>query len=805
MAKFAKVIVDVPTLQTNQPYTYLIPAALQDSLQVGMRVAVPFGKGDRNIQGFIVALVDELGPNEQALKLKELLFPLELQPILNDEALLLGDWLAHHTFAFKISCYQAMLPAALRSKYYKTVELLTEEAPVELQALFQGQREIPFPEDSKTIRQLVKFQQAHQVKVNYHLTNQAKKKLVNVIQPALTVMQMAELLEDIPVRAVKQRALLSYLMTLDQAPIAQKIAQTQSGLPSSVFLMGVKKGWITQTKQEAYRNPYDEQSFTETVAKVLLPEQTDALAAINTAITTSKSTTFLLEGVTGSGKTEVYLQAISQALEQGKTALMLVPEIALTPQMVRRVKERFGKNVAVLHSGLSVGEKYDEWRRIKQGAAQVVVGARSAIFAPLNNLGVIIMDEEHEKSYKQDEMPRYHARDVAKWRSQYHNCPLVLGSATPSLESRARALKGRYQLLTLTKRVNQQPLPAVKIVDMKEAMTSAPSPEISQELLQAIKTRLARSEQVVLLLNRRGYSSFLMCRECGFIIKCPNCDISLTLHLNNHSLQCHYCGHQEPQPFTCPSCHQGKMRPYGSGTEKIEQQLHDLLPTAKVLRMDVDTTRKKGAHEQILKTFGNQEADILLGTQMIAKGLDFPNVTLVGVLNADTALGLPNYRSSEDTFQLLTQVSGRAGRGEKTGEVIVQTYNPDHYAIQLAKTHNYERFFQEEMQMRHLLGYAPYYFTLQIKVSSKDENAAAKKIYEINRELQQIISNEAIILGPSKQGIAKIKQRYYYQLVIKYKKEPYLDLFLQKLLMKSQKDERRDIKIVIDREPLNLS
>ncbi len=414
---------------------------------------------------------------------------------------------------------------------------------------------------------------------------------------------------------------------------------------------------------EAYRDPHQGKVFNKTSALSLNNEQQQAVDKILAAEKKAKDEVFLLEGITGSGKTEIYLQSISTVLAAGKTAIMLVPEIALTPQMVERFKSRLGDAVAVLHSGLSQGERYDEWRKIERGEAQVVVGARSAIFAPLENIGIIIVDEEHESSYKQDEAPRYHARDLAIWRGKYHHCPVVLGSATPSLESRARAQKDIYHLLLLSKRADPAAnLPSIEIVDLKKEYERKNMSNFSKELQTKIADRLEKKEQSVLMLNRRGYSSFVMCRDCGYVLPCPNCDISLTLHMDTKTMRCHYCGHEEGIPKHCPECGSNKIRYYGTGTQKVQEELQELFPSARILRMDVDTTRRKGAHERILQKFGAQEADILLGTQMIAKGLDYPNITLVGVLNADTALNLPDFRSNERTFQLLTQVAGRAGR-----------------------------------------------------------------------------------------------------------------------------------------------
>ncbi|EAA0304870.1 primosomal protein N', partial [Listeria monocytogenes] len=566
-----------------------------------------------------------------------------------------------------------------------------------------------------------------------------------------------------------------------------------------------KNGWLTFIEKEAYRDPFANQTFEKTTALSLNAEQQVAVETILQSVQEQQSQTYLLEGITGSGKTEVYLQVIAEVLNQGKTAIMLVPEISLTPQMVQRFKSRFGEHVAVMHSGLSQGEKYDEWRKIERGEAEVVVGARSAIFAPIENIGVIIIDEEHEASYKQEETPRYHARDLAIWRSEYHHCPVVLGSATPSLESRARAQKNVYQRLRLTQRANQAAtLPTIDVVDMRQEVENGNVSSFSMSLQEKLQERLEKNEQSVLLLNRRGYSSFVMCRDCGYVLPCPNCDISLTLHMDSKTMKCHYCGHEERIPYRCPNCGQDKIRYYGTGTQKVEEELQTLLPDSRILRMDVDTTRRKGAHEKILRTFGEGQADILLGTQMIAKGLDFPNVTLVGVLNADTALNLPDFRSSERTFQLLTQVSGRAGRAEKPGEVIIQSFNPEHYAIQLAKAQDYEDFYTKEMYIRHRGDYPPYYFTVQITASHPEENEAAKQMFQIATKLKQGLSPQAILLGPTPNAIMRVNNRYFYQVIIKYKQEPMLQPLLKEILTDTQRATARGLKLSIDAEPMNF-
>ena len=629
--------------------------------------------------------------------------------------------------------------------------------------------------------------------------------MVRFIQAAKEFEQLEEIRLGLRKGAKKKEQLLYYLQRLGTEKVTAVKEMKELGFSTALLNEAAKNGWLTFIEKEAYRDPFANQTFEKTTALSLNAEQQVAVETILQSVQEQQSQTYLLEGITGSGKTEVYLQVIAEVLNQGKTAIMLVPEISLTPQMVQRFKSRFGEHVAVMHSGLSQGEKYDEWRKIERGEAEVVVGARSAIFAPIENIGVIIVDEEHEASYKQEEPPRYHARDLAIWRSEYHHCPVVLGSATPSLESRARAQKNVYQRLRLTQRANQAAtLPTIDVVDMRQEVENGNVSSFSMSLQEKLQERLEKNEQSVLLLNRRGYSSFVMCRDCGYVLPCPNCDISLTLHMDSKTMKCHYCGHEERIPYRCPNCGQDKIRYYGTGTQKVEEELQTLLPDSRILRMDVDTTRRKGAHEKILRTFGEGQADILLGTQMIAKGLDFPNVTLVGVLNADTALNLPDFRSSERTFQLLTQVSGRAGRAEKPGEVIIQSFNPEHYAIQLAKAQDYEDFYTKEMYIRHRGDYPPYYFTVQITASHPEENEAAKQMFQIATKLKQGLSPQAILLGPTPNAIMRVNNRYFYQVIIKYKQEPMLQPLLKEILTDTQRATARGLKLSIDAEPMNF-
>lgn len=801
MTLTAEVIVDVPTMQTDQPFTYLVPSEMETALQVGMRVEVPFGNGNRHVQGFVMAI--QKSEESANPSLKAVIRLLDLAPVVNEELLSLADYMKKITYAFKITCLQTMLPSVMKAEYDKLIYPLADTP--EVQVLFDQREVISWKEaeEEGSLSQLIRWRQEQLVDIKYEVHTRNKVKTIRLVRSLLTEKQIEEEWAKLRQNAKKQKELLLCLSELSQEePIAYF---KNKGISTAVLNQGKEKGWLEFIESERYRDPYKDRVFDQTTALELNAEQKNAVEQIITAGQQQKDQVFLLEGITGSGKTEVYLQAIADVLSENKTAIMLVPEIALTPQMVERFKGRFGESVAVLHSGLSQGEKYDEWRKIEREEAQVVVGARSAIFAPLKNIGLIIIDEEHESSYKQDETPRYHARDLAIWRSKYHHCPIVLGSATPSLESRARAQKGVYQLLQLNHRAKAAAqLPAIEIVDMREEFQNHRTSTFSANLQEKIQNRLDKKEQTVLLLNRRGYSSFVMCRDCGFVLPCPNCDISLTLHMDTRSMRCHYCGHEEPIPNRCPNCGGNKIRYYGTGTQKVEEELRELYPQARILRMDVDTTRRKGAHEQILQKFGAKEADILLGTQMIAKGLDFPEVTLVGVLNADTSLNLPDFRSSEHTFQLLTQVSGRAGRAEKAGEVVIQTFNPQHYAIELAKKQNYEQFYQQEMHVRHRGGYPPYYFTVKITASHPEEQVAAKKIFQIANQLKEVLSPQILLLGPTPSMILRVKNRYYYQLIIKYKHEPNLPHVLDEILNGSQKEQRQGLFVAIDNEPLNF-
>ena len=538
-----------------------------------------------------------------------------------------------------------------------------------------------------------------------------------------------------------------------------------------------KKGLIKIIEEEVYRYNIIKDNDFKKVS--LNSDQERVVEKIISNLNISK--TFLLYGITGSGKTEVYLEVIDNVLKEGKNAIMLVPEISLTPQIVQRFVNRFGNNIAILHSGLSDSEKYDEYRKIKEGLVKIVIGARSAIFAPFDNIGAIIIDEEHTPTYKQDETsPRYDAKDVAIWRSKYHKCPLILGSATPSLESFARAGNHVFELLTLTRRPAGSILPEVHIVDMKEEVKKG-NFVFSKLMTDKINEKLGKNEQIILLLNRRGYSSMITCSDCGYVEKCPKCDISLTYHKTSNTLRCHYCGFYKKKTDKCSSCGSSNIKDYGMGTQKLEEELKQKFPSANIIRMDMDTTSKKGAHEQIIKDFGRHKYDILVGTQMIAKGLDFPNVSLVGVLNADMSLTIPDFRSAERTFQLLSQVSGRAGRGDIQGEVIIQTYNNNHYSIVFAKNHDYLSFYKEEMKIRKSLSYPPYYYITLVNISCKDYELGFAHADKIGKYLRDNLEKTTIILGPTMANMFKINNVFHYQCIIKYQRDNKLSKVLKEI------------------------
>ncbi|WP_040211637.1 primosomal protein N' [Clostridium polynesiense] len=560
----------------------------------------------------------------------------------------------------------------------------------------------------------------------------------------------------------------------------------------------IKHGYLSTSDEIV--NRYNVREYENYEKKVLNTEQQ---SAVNTVIN-SNSRIFLINGITGSGKTEVYMNLVEHYMSKKKSSIVLVPEISLTPQMVERFKGRFGKDIAIFHSKLSDGERYDEWFRVKQGKVKLAIGARSAIFLPFSDLGLIVIDEEHENSYKSDSDPKYHVRDVARYLSKEKGCKVVLGSATPSIETYFETFNNSINLINLKNRVDGASLPLITLIDMREELANNNRSMFSRQLVEDINLRLNKKEQIILFLNRRGYSTFVSCRKCGYVFKCPNCDISLTYH-NNGNLVCHYCGHRERSSNICPQCKSKYVKYFGIGTEKLENEIKKVFPDARTLRMDFDTTRKKNSYEDIYNTFKKGEADILLGTQMIAKGLDFANVTLVGVISADLSLNLPDYRSAEKTFQLITQVAGRAGRRKKPGKVIVQTYSPHHYSLQFAKSYDYDSFFDSEIKIRKAMNNPPFSRILSINLSSENENLLIKKINDIGINLKEEFKDgQYEILGPSPCIISKIKSMYRWQILIKGIIDNHKAALIKNRVYDLIKDVYSDIRINIDINPNSL-
>lgn len=804
--EMAKVIVDVPSRETDRPFDYLIPESMRAWIEVGSRVGVPFGH--RTVQGFVVSLHPK--PQVETFKMKPIQELLDIIPPLSPDLVELAAWMSSSYACREITAIQAMVPTALKGKAERYISIAdTEQREQDQDSLFPDVVQTATAEaqiisfirhkGEVTLQQLSRAYPDHAAMLksllrrgilqeNQTIKDKLHKKTLKAVHLAVSLEEAHNIIEQFPAKAIRQREVFQFIVESSELlPLPLKDIMSTLQVTSGTVKSIAEKGYITIEDQEVFRDPYQGRHFKPTTPLTLTEEQGRAYDQIVHTLDQLEHGVFLLHGVTGSGKTEVYLQTIQRCLEQERQAIVLVPEISLTPQMVERFKGRFGDLVAVMHSRLSAGERYDEWRKIREGKASVVVGARSAVFAPFMNLGLIIMDEEHETSYKQEESPKYHARNVAVKRAQQHGAVVILGSATPSLETYYAARSQSNPnfsplLLEMPTRALGNKLPGVQIVDMREELREGNRSMFSRALHEAINIRLEKQEQMVLLLNRRGYSTFVMCRSCGYVAGCSECDISLTFHQKSNNLRCHYCGYSEPAPEVCPECGSEHIRYFGTGTQRVEEELAKLFPGIRVIRMDVDTTTEKGSHEKLLNQFHNKKADVLLGTQMVAKGLDFPDVTLVGVITADSALNLPDFRAAEKTFQLLTQVAGRAGRHHLPGEVMIQSYTPDHYSIIHASGHDYTSFVKEELQHRRGLHYPPYCRLILVTLSHEQLPLLVRMAENMASTLQgkarqrgwygslDRISEEALdVLGPVASPIPRIKNRYRFQCMIKWR------------------------------------
>lgn len=728
------------SLSLDQEFDYLIPPHLAEQVRVGSRVRVSFGKGQGVRSGFVVALKSHSNYHST---LKPILALESEREQIPENLVWLADWIADYYCCPREHAVTALLPAVVRTGEMK-----------HKQALFLS-----------------------------------------------LTLKGASGGEEFDGLTEKRKALLKYLQREGTCPLSEVV---NMGLGSNQMISALcDGGWLTKELRVVQRDPFMDDILVPDTAKTLTPAQAKALAAINASQDSGESEVILLHGVTASGKTEVYLQAIAHCLERNKDAIVLVPEISLTPQTCERFRRRFGNLVSVLHSGLSDGERFDEWTRINEGRSRIVVGARSALFAPLRNVGLLVVDEEHETSYKQEESPRYHARDMAVVRGKHEGATVLLGSATPSLESYYNCERGRYKLVELLERVEVRPMPQVELIDMaEEASLSGKAQIFSKRLKDLLYDRLHKAEQSILFLNRRGFATQMMCSKCGYVAMCENCSVSYTYHKHSGQLSCHLCGAEKTAPTTCPTCGDPEIRFSGFGTEKIESIVQTIFPKAKIARMDADTMKTKDCYKRILEQFRAGKYDILIGTQMIAKGLDFPNVTLVGVIQADIGLHVPDFRSGERTFQLITQVAGRAGRGDSPGNVVVQTYTPYHSALQCAIKHDFKGFYDDEFPSRKMLDFPPVSHMVIFHFKSKDETLASSAAETFLEQSKQYLEEQTQVIGPMPAPLAKVQTFYRYQILYRGGNIWRLVRLLRPLALGTK--WHKDVYVYADVDPRNL-
>ena len=748
----AEVIINRGAKKLNRTFDYNIPKELEELILVGSKVLVPFGNGGKLTEAFVVGIKET-----STFEVKDIA---KLEENLTDKQIALAKWMAKRYFCNVSDCIKLMLTPGTRNK---NKEKRIQDKTINCVYLKKDLEEIEFEIETKKIK------------------------------------------------SEKQKRVLNFIKDNEGAtvPEIEMFTDCARGIVNTL----VKNGYLEIVEKKVERNPLLRRDCAKTYKLNLTEEQENAYKCVEESINHKQYQQFLLYGVTGSGKTEVYLQLIEKVLNIGKNAIVLVPEISLTPQMLDRFISRFGKEeIAILHSKLSIGERHDEWERIREKKARIVIGARSAIFAPIENIGIIIIDEEHDSSYKSETNPRYHAKEIAKILAKENQAPLVLGSATPDMTTFYNATNEdafgntKIKLLTLTKRANQSSLPKVEIIDLKQELANGNRSMLSVELYNSIEENLNQKRQTILFLNRRGYSTFIMCRNCGYTVKCPNCNISMTYHSYERKLKCHYCGHEENIVTICPECHSDKIRYFGTGTQKLEQEIHKQFPTASTIRMDIDTVTKKNSHEVILNTFKNENIDILIGTQMVVKGHHFPNVTLVGVIAADSSLNIDDYRANERTFQILTQVAGRAGRENLSGKVVIQTYNPDNFSIICAQKQNYDLFYETEIALRKQLKYPPFCDIILIGLNSYQELEIKKVSSKIYQYLEQRLNKEEFkVLRPMPCPIDKIQNRYRWRIIIKGKMTEEANEILNACLKEIYQENIRDTRIAIDVNPNNMS
>jgi len=720
MYKYAQIIISISHKNIDKPFCYAVPTELREKIKIGMRVVVPFGRGNKSVEGYVLELTNS--DDTPVDKLKEISTLLDLHPVFTEETLELVKWMSKKYYSTLADCMRCVMPAIMKSTgassystKIKMVELNNENDEIEV------------------------------------------------------------LIDEILSKEGKQAEVLRLVMSQERISVID--IKAVLGVSDSPILTLEKKGLINIETQDIARDVYDMEKIPPKPAPKLTQEQERAIEKIKFCEENGEQTV-LVHGVTGSGKTEVYMQIIADVIARGKQAIVLVPEISLTPQAVETFVQRFGANVTVTHSRLSVGERFDQWRKALNGHVSVMIGPRSAVFAPFKNLGVIIIDEEHEKTYKSEITPKYDAREVAEERERLTGCTVIYGSATPSVDTYYRTEKNEVALITLKERVNKK-WPETVIVDMRKELADGNRSIFSNSLFAAVSNNLKKKEQSILFLNRRGHSTFVSCRQCGYVLSCEQCSVNYTYHMYSGNLICHYCGATEKMPQNCPVCGSTHIRYFGTGTQKIEDEIKQAFPQAVVLRMDMDTTSRKNSHEKIISAFRDGEADILVGTQMIAKGLNFANVSLVGIIAADITLNSGDYSAAETAYQLITQVSGRAGRAELDGTVYLQTYNPEHYSIQFAKESDYRKFYEHEISLRRQMNYPPFSKFFVILFTGTDEKAIIQALYRLS-DLAKKYNRKGNfeMLGPAPAVISKIRKNFRWKLIVKGTDEELMKLFV---------------------------
>lgn len=777
MKQYAKVIVRNNSIHTDNLFTYEIPDFFIENICIGHRILVPFGMYNKPVEAFVFDIVDFIDENIKAKKILDLL---DEEPIFNKDDINLIIWMKNKYLCTYIDCINLLYPKGYKLNNFKVIKLKDEDYKSTnknenkiLEILKNNKGKIKFEKIKKipNANNLVyKMQKNNIVELKWEYKDHKNEKKVYSISLLEDIVDIDDYININKIRlGNKQKEIIEFLKEKKEVDLNEVLENLKITRQSINKLK--EKNLIRIEEVDFYRSP--EQIYSIEQKEINLnEEQSKVVSTINSEMFDENKKPYMIHGVTGSGKTEVYMAIIENALSQGLDGLVLVPEISLTPQTISRFKNKFGDIVGVFHSQLSEGEKHDVYKQVKEGKIRILIGARSALFTPFTSLGVIIIDEFHESAYKSDKNPKFSAIEVAKFIAKKRDISLVLGSATPSIEEYYKAVNGEYKLLEINKRANKKPMPKIEVADMKEELMIGNKSIFSTKLKSEIELAIKNNSQVMLFLNRRGYSNFVSCRKCGYVFTCENCDISLTYHKKSNTGKCHYCGYEKEIPSECPECKSKYIKPFGIGTQKIEEEIKTIFPNLRVLRLDKDTTSRKGSFDRILNSFKNKEADILIGTQMLSKGLDFDNVTLVGILSADMILKFPDFRSSEMTFQLITQVAGRAGRADKDGKVILQTYDTDHYAIKRAINYDFKGFYEDEIKIRKLFDYAPFNNMVSVVLSGKDNKLVesnSKKMYDSLAYLlrERGINDLSFILGPNQCSIGKINQNYRWQILFK--------------------------------------